>query len=322
MAKTSKKPAKTTEAKKPFDVYQNVTDSILADLESGVATWAKPWKSDGKACIASGLPLSLYSRKAYRGINIMILLGACAANGWSVPAFATFKQISEMGGKVLPGSKATYVYYMQTKLVDAKTDEEKARADENGQIKIFFQKGFAVLNIAQTEGLDVNVEDLKVVSNLPEDMGEIVDALSVDLRTGGDKAFYSPALDFVGMPKVEAFEIVEAYKATLLHEVTHWTGHGTRMNRKMEGGFGSQSYAYEELVAELGAAFLCAELGIAGRLQHAEYIGSWISLLKGDKRAFFRAASEAQKAVDWIREKVAAIPVNDNDEIEEMREAA
>jgi len=302
---------------KPSDIYQNVTDSILADMENGAVIWEQPW--------AMSLPLNMRTRKAYRGINIPLLMKACSYNGWSVPAFATFPQIVDMGGMVKAGSKATYVYHMQTTMVKAKTEDELARADEDGKIKIFFQKRYAVFNFEQVvfpEGKGPRIEDLKVESNLPEDMGEIVATLGVDLRTGGNEALYSPSHDFVGMPRVDAFDSLEAYKAVLLHEITHWTGHESRMDRKIGNAFGTKEYAFEELVAELGAAYLCAELGLPASLRHAGYIQNWIKLLKDDNRAFFRAASEAQKAVDWIREKVAAVPANENEIIEDMREAA
>ncbi|WP_173995772.1 zincin-like metallopeptidase domain-containing protein [Agrobacterium tumefaciens] len=303
--------------------YKIITDKILADLKSGVASWAKPWKTDSKGqkvSVSSGFPMNFSTRKQYRGINVWLLLSAVAANGFSTNAWATFKQVSAMGGTVKKGSKSEHVFF-QSKIEKEPTGAEGERINDNGKVEIWVLKGYSVFNLDQVEGVEIERGALATVSSLPEDTAELADALSVDLRHGGDQAFYSPAGDFVAMPKPEAFVSVDHYKATLFHEIGHWTGNEARLDRlKKTARFGNADYAFEELVAELSAAFLAMEYGIEAQLQHAEYIASWIKLLSDHDQAFYRAAAEAQKVLDFIRERAGTATTAE--EADQMREAA
>lgn len=302
--------------------YKIITDRILEDLKAGVAPWAKPWKVDGKGqkvAINSGFPMNFQTRKQYRGINVWLLLSAAQANGFSVNAWATFKQVSDMGGTVKKGSKSERVFF-QSKIEKEPTGAEGEKLNDNGKVEIWVLKGYSVFNLDQCEGIEIERGELKTVSTLPDDTAELADALSVDLRHGGDQAFYSPKGDFVAMPNPEAFVSVDHYKATLFHEIGHWTGSESRLAREFGKRFGDKAYAFEELVAELSAAFLAMEYGIEAQLQHAEYIATWIKLLSDHDQAFYRAAAEAQKVLDFIRERAGeAISAEQADQ---MREAA
>lgn len=301
--------------------YKQITDRILADLEAGVASWAKPWKVDAKGNkvpVSSGFPMNFSSRKAYRGINVWLLMSAAAEHGFGSNAWATFKQIAAMGGTVKKGSKSERVFFM-SKLEKEPTGAEGERVNDNGKVEIWVLKGYSVFNLDQVEGIEISKEELATVSTLPEDVSEFVDMLSVDVRHGGSQAFFSPAGDFVAMPKPEAFLSLDHYRATLYHEVGHWTGSEKRLAREFGKRFGDKAYAFEELVAELSAAFLAMEYGIEARLQHAEYIASWIKLLTDHEQAFYRAAAEAQRVLDFIREQAGSAT---SAEAEDMRQAA
>lgn len=282
--------------------YKIITDRILSELEQGVAPWAKPWKSEsangGKVSLNSPFPVNFSTRKQYRGINVWLLL----SSGFTSNLWATFKQITAMGGTVKKGSKSERVFFM-SKIEKEPTGKEGERVNDNGKVEIWVLKGYSVFNIEQVEGIELKAEELAVVSTLPQDTAELVDALSVDLRHGGNEAFYVPSKDYVSMPQPHQFETLDHYKATLFHEIGHWTGAESRLNREFGKRFGDKAYAAEELVAELSAAFLAMEFGIEAQLRHADYIASWIKLLGEHETAFYKAASEAQKVLDFIREQ-------------------
>jgi antirestriction protein ArdC len=295
--------------------YKLITDKIVSALEQGVAAWVKPWKSKG--AVVASMPMNFTTKTTYRGINTVMLYCACIDNGWDVPAFATFKQIKAAGGQVVKGAKGEHVYFMSKIEREPKTEEEAAKVNENGKYEQFILKGYTVFNIAQTEGLEVNIEGMAKPSEIPADVLDLCNVVGVKLAHGGDRAFYQPVTDKVTMPAPEAFETLSHYKATAFHEVGHATGHADRLNRTFGKKFGDQAYAYEELVAELSAAFLCMEFGVEGQLRHPEYIASWIKVLKDDDRAFYKAAADAQKALDWIRERAQL-----GNGADDMREAA
>jgi antirestriction protein ArdC len=301
--------------------YKIITDKILAELQNGVAPWAKPWKTDAKGNkvpVQSGFPMNFQTKKAYRGINVWLLMTAAAEQGFTCNAWATFKQVSAMGGTVKKGSKAERVFFM-SKMEKEPKGVEGERLNDNGKVEIWVLKGYNVFNLDQCEGIEIEREELTTVSSLPEDVSEFVSALNVDLRHGGAQAFYSPKGDFVGMPKIDDFASQDHYRATLYHEIGHWTGSETRLAREFGKRFGDKAYAAEELVAELSAAFLAMEFGIEAQLRHADYIGSWIKLLGDHEQAFYRAATEAQRVLDFIREKAGQAT---SAEQEDMRQAA
>lgn len=274
------------------DICQTITDDIIAQLEQGVAPWVKPWKDDG----SNGAPFNPVSKTFYRGVNFVYLSmrGLGRSNAW-----ITYKQAQAIGAFVKKGSKAVPVVFFKTMTVKDRTSgEDKA---------VPVIKSYSVFNLD-----DVELGDSKLVRDDGEDETpkpvisrltapeQVLADSGADIRHSGNRAFYVPSQDFIQLPNIEQFKTVPDYYATALHELTHWTGHESRMKRDFSGRFGDSSYAFEELVAELGAAMLCAHSGIDGKLQHASYIENWLQVLKNDKRAIITAASHAQKACDFI----------------------
>lgn len=279
-----------------FDVYQHVTDTILKSLETGTAPWVKPWK-DGNPAI--GAPRNAVSEKAYRGINIPLLLVSEMANGFNDSRWMTYKQAQEMGGNVRKGEKGTQIVFWRFLTVEDKHAD--ATGEEGPSKEIPFLRLYTVFNAAQCDGLPrVETPAPTIPAFHHARAAECFNANAPKLRHGGDRACYIPAIDTITLPPVEAFKDESNYWGTALHELTHWTGHESRLNRDLKNRFGSKAYAAEELIAEMGAAFLCASVGIEGKLQHAEYINNWIQIMKSDKRAIFTASSKAQQAADFI----------------------
>ena len=280
-----------------MSVYAQITGSILTQLREGAAPWVKPWSTmPGEV-----FPMNAISKRRYNGGNTFWLWGAIQAKGYSSVRFVTYKQALEAGGHVRKGEKANPVFYWsKSRIKDKATQEEK---------DIMWCKGYSVFNLDQCEGLDhLRAVPVTVVKNTAERHAAAeatIKATGSDLRHGGDKACYWPGFDRIDMPEFETFHNPEGYYSTLFHEHGHWTGHKTRLDRE---GISSpdrtpKKYAFEELVAELSAAFLCAEHGIDGELRHAGYIEHWIKLLSEDERAFISAASKAQKAADFIMQR-------------------
>jgi antirestriction protein ArdC len=294
------------------DVYSRITDRIIADLEQGVRPWLKPWSAEHaegritRPLRHNGIP--------YKGINVLMLWSAAAAKGYSAPLWLTFKQARELGGSVRAGEHGEMVVYadrIQRTETDAKGDEVEKT--------IPFLKGYTVFNAEQIDGLpaETYAKAEPPAVALPQRI-EAADrffaATGADIRHGGTRAYYAPQADIIQMPPFETFRDPESHAGTLAHELTHWTKHDSRLAR----GFGSQrfgepGYAREELVAELGSAFLCADLGITPEVtgDHAAYIAGWLTVLKGDKRFIFTAASQAQRAADYLHSlqpEVAAQP--------------
>ncbi|WP_454798680.1 ArdC family protein [Novosphingobium lindaniclasticum] len=282
-------------------LYDEVTTRIIAELEQGRVPWVQPWSSEAAAGPVAGLPVNALTRRGYSGINVLILWGAVIAGGWASQSWLTFRQALSAGGNVRKGEHGTQVVYADRFTPEA----EKARAQESGgdPRSIAFLKRFTVFNVAQCEGLPDDF--LAGPMALPEreivPVAEAVIAASgIDFRIGGDKAFYSPGADFVQVPPQQAFHDQVNFYRTALHELCHGVGHSSRLGRNLTGAFGSKDYAREEMVAEMGSAFLCASLGIVPTVRHADYIGAWLDVLREDNRAIFRAASMASKAADWL----------------------
>lgn len=277
------------------DIYAQVTEAIVADLSKGVRPWSKPWTSG-----PFGLPVR-HNGEPYRGINVVILWVAAMAKGYSSPRWMTYRQAQALGGQVKRGEKSTGVVY--AKAIDT-TDTNDSGEKVSGQV--FLTRSYSVFNAEQIEGLPEASPAVPVAAEpiSPIEVAErFFAATGAEFRYGGDKAFYSPRLDYIQMPPLSAFSDPYGFAATKAHELTHWTLHPTRLNRTQETlRFGNEAYAREELVAELGAAFLCATLGISAepRADHAEYIGDWLQVLQNDHRAIFTAAAQAQRAVDYL----------------------
>ncbi|MBN8818721.1 MAG: DUF1738 domain-containing protein [Sphingomonas sp.] len=305
---TSRKGAKdqADDAATGPDLYEAVTARIIGELEAGRFPWVQPWGLPGPDSAALGLPYNALTGRSYSGINILILWGALFESGYGAQGWITFRQALSAGGHVRRGERGVTVVYADRFIPEA----EKERAlTQGGEAKaIPFLKRFTVFNVDQCEGLVL--EPPANLSPLPErdvvPLGEAVIAASgVDFRIGGSKAYYAPATDVVQVPPQTAFFEQINYYRTCLHELTHATGHAKRLNRTLANSFGSKDYAREELVAEMGSAFLCAALGIMPTVRHADYLGAWLDVLREDNRAIVRAASQASKAADWLLERLS-----------------
>jgi antirestriction protein ArdC len=284
-------------------LYDEVTARIIAELEAGRVPWVQPWSSEVAAggSPVAGLPVNALTRRAYSGINVLILWGSVIAGGWASQGWLTFKQALAAGGNVRKGEHGTQVVYADRFTPEA--EKERARESGGDARSIAFLKRFTVFNVAQCDGLPGDFLGSPVA--LPEreivPVAEAVIAASgIEFRIGGTKAFYSPGQDFIQVPPQQAFHDQVNFYRTALHELTHGVGHSSRLNRNLTGAFGSKDYAREEMVAELGSAFLCASLGIVPTVRHADYIGAWLEVLREDNRAIFRAASMASKAAEWL----------------------
>jgi antirestriction protein ArdC len=285
------------------DLYQQVTNAIVAELEKGVAPWVRPWRTlDARF---GGGPFNGFTERGYRGVNVWLLLIAAAKKGFEDPRWFTYRQAQALGAQVRGGEKSTLVvFWKQNKLKE--TDQATGETKEK---TVPLLRSYNLFNAAQCDGI---APLGKVEESVPElryhEAKALLEKHGVDVRFGGDKAFFAPALDFIQMPRFESFESEEHYWGTMLHELTHWTGHKSRLDRDLSGRFGSNSYAAEELVAEMGAAFLCANLSVSGRLRHPEYIATWLAVLKEDKRAVFKASSLAQAASDFVLDRKVEQP--------------
>lgn len=279
------------------DTYQVVTDRIINLLEKGVVPWQKPWTAENS-------PKNLISLKEYRGINVFLL----NAMMYESPYFLTFKQAQQLGGNVKRGEKASPVVFW-------KWLETKDAQAPDGTKKVPFLRYYSVFNLSQCE--NIPVVKIPVVDGNKNSGNPIEKAEQIPIRMpkkpviqeGGARACYFPSLDRVDIPTSETFRSREDYYSTLYHELTHSTGHESRLNRKGVSGsegewsaFGSAPYAKEELVAEMGAAFLCGHAGIVQQTieNSAAYINSWMAKLKEDKKLVIQAAGQAQKASDFI----------------------
>ena len=282
------------------DVYTRVTDRIIADLEQGVRPWLKPWSAEN----ASGRitrPLRA-GGQPYKGINVLMLWGEAVASGYACPVWMTYKQAAEIGGQVRKGERGALVVY-----ADRIRKTETSESGEEVERDIPFMKGYTVFNCEQIDGLPAHFT--AAPSPAPPAFERVAAAerfaanTRADIRHGGGRAFYAVDADRVQLPPVESFRDAESYYATLLHELTHWTRHPTRLAREFgRKRWGDAGYAAEELVAELGAAFLCADTDVTPepRADHASYIASWLEVLKNDKRAIFTASAHAQRAADYL----------------------
>ncbi|MCO6388257.1 ArdC family protein [Aliihoeflea sp. 40Bstr573] len=284
-----------------IDIYQRVTDQIVAELENGVRPWLKPWNAEHAAGRITR-PLRA-NGVAYRGINILMLWASAVEKGFAAPLWLTYKQAQELGGQVRKGEKGSPVVYANT----ITRTEQDADTGEDVEHNIPFMKAYTVFNAEQVDGLPAHFYALQEPALDPvariEKAEMFFAATRADIRHGGNQAYYAIGEDRVQMPPFEAFRDAQSYYATLAHELTHWTRHPSRLDRSFgRKKWGDEGYAKEELVAELGAAFLSADLDITPepRADHASYIASWLKVLKDDKRAVFTAAAHAQRAADYL----------------------
>lgn len=281
------------------DYAAEVTARILADMETGTLPWEKPWKTDNTG--VAGVPMNALTGRSYRGINTLLLWIAGFALGTADLRFLTFKQAKDAGGSILKGAKGHKIYFYKPLAVKS----EDADGNETEK-QIPMLREYTVFHVSQTEGCELKAPAEIDLPAMPDDVCSFIEYLGADVRHGGDRACYIPASDRIHLPLPQDFKSADNYRATLYHELTHWTGGKPRLDREFKGFFGSKEYAREELLAELGGAFLCAEFGIEYQTQHASYLAHWLTILKEDKRAIFQAASKAQNAVDFIRARVVA----------------
>ena len=282
------------------NLYDEITRKIISELEAGRVPWVQPWGTSAARAQLT-MPRNAATGRNYSGINVLILWGAVIEHGFPGQSWLTFRQAFSLGGNVRKGERGTTVVYADRFIPEV----EKARSQETGEDAqtIPFLKRFTVFNTSQCENLP---DDIAAIAPPPPPrliepkVEALIKATGIDFRIGGDRAFYVPEHDYVQVPPPQAYFEPINWHRTALHEISHAAGHATRLNRDLSGSFGSRKYAFEELIAEISAAFCCASLGIVPTVRHADYIGSWLEVLREDKRAIVRAASQASKAADYM----------------------
>lgn len=282
-----------------FDVHQHITDQVVNAIEQGVGDFKLPWNRPAGSITR---PQNIASGQLYRGINVVTLWVEAQIRGYSVPVFGTYKQWQEAGCQVRRGEKASLVVFYKEYEVDPDLEAEH----DDG--KRWVAKGYWVFNAEQVDGYEL--PEMPQMSPVERDAR--VDAFMAGtgavVQHGGQSAHYDVKADQIQMPDEGLFtgtdtsSTTEAYYSTLLHEAVHWTGHKSRLDRELGMRFGKDAYAAEELVAELGAAFLCADLAVTPMLRddHAQYIDHWLNIMKADKKAIFTAAAKANQALEYL----------------------
>ena len=288
------------------DIYARITNQIVSQLEKGVRPWVRPWNAE-HAAGRIARPLR-HNGRPYNGINVLSLWASAMAQNFAAPVWMTFKQAMELDAHIRKGEKGSLVVYADSitrKETDEKTGDEIER-------EIPFLKGYIVFNVEQIEGLpEIFYAKAAATRDLVariEHAEDFFGSMGATIRHGGNQAYYKQELDYVQMPLFEAFRDAESYYSTLAHELTHWTKHPQRLDRDFgRKSWGDEGYSREELVAELGSAFLCAdfELHQEPREDNAAYIATWLEVLKHDNRAIFAVAAHAQRAADYLNQKAA-----------------
>jgi antirestriction protein ArdC len=281
-------------------LYADITARILSDLENGTAPWVKPWS----ATPGKNTPHNAATGRPYSGCNVILLW--LSHGRFTSPRYLTLKQANGLGGKIKKGEHGFTVYFVKQLTGKPKEGDETGKA-------FTMLRAYTVFNVDQCEGLPekiTNPAPIKPRHNDERDatIDEFLTLTGADIREGHGEAYFAPGGDFISMPAFAAFKSAAAFYGVNFHELAHWTGHKARLDRDLSGRFGNAAYAAEELIAELTAAFLCAEFDIDGELRHAAYIASWITLLKDDPKAFMTAASKAQAAATYLREIALAEP--------------
>lgn len=278
----------------PTDKFEIVTNKILSLMQQGIKPWQKQWY--GNPC------QNAVTKHLYRGVNPLLCTVDMLINQWEHPYFLTYKQAQEKGWQVKKGSKSVWIYF------GGKVAKENK---DTGELSFYStSKWFNVFNIEQVEGDGVNqhIDAIHKAQSINKDeriisVEEFIKAQKSKVQNMGDHAFYNASLDQIVVPQFEHFTSATAYYSTLCHEHIHWTAHESRLSRDLSGKFGSSKYAFEELIAELGAAFVCNHLKMEYDLQnHANYLNNWIQVLQSDNKAFMKAASLAQRATKYLLE--------------------
>ena len=271
-----------------MNIAQTITNSIIDQLEAGTAPWVKPWNSNG-----IDAPYNPIAKRYYNGINfIQLSMMPGSTHNW-----VTYKQAQSVGAQVRKGSKGVpVIYFSPLEVKDRVTDEVK---------KIPMLKTYTVFNADQVDGLELPAPAERTMNESIASCEAFIKTQRAIIKHGGDRAFYVPSADYIQLPELDQFKSSADYYATSLHELAHWTGHESRLNRDFSGRFGNEAYAFEELVAELGSAMLCAHLKIDGQLQHASYIASWLKVLKDDPKNILKASALAQKILTFTTKEEA-----------------
>jgi len=288
-----------------FNIHDHVTRQIVAAIEAGAGDWTMPWRRDAGALHR---PQNIASGNRYQGVNIISLWITAEARGYAAPLWGTYRQWQEKGAQVRKGERGTPIVFYKT----TEADSSDAGAETETAQRRMIARASWVFNAAQVDGYAPPVvEPVSAAPVSPVAAAEaLIAATGADIREGGERAYYSPKDDYIAVPDRTRFTGSEtstptdAWYATHLHELTHWTGAPSRLARELSTRFGSDAYAMEELIAELGSAFLCADLGLAAapRPDHAAYVASWLKVLKGDAKAIFTAASQADRAARFLME--------------------
>lgn len=280
------------------DLFQRITNQIIAAIESGAGVYKMPWNPKLCSGSAIGIPHNPVGHYGYRGINILSLWASQQENNYATPEWATFKQWQAAGAQVRKGEKGTVTVFfkaMDKGSVPLDSDDQQPR-------RHFIAKAAYVFNIAQVDGYEPPAPPILTPLERHAAADEFIQSSAAIIYHDSRHACYIPSRDEIHLPPEGAFFDAQGYYGVVLHELVHWTGHADRCARDLRNRFGCEAYAAEELIAELGAAFLCAQLGVSQepRIDHARYIESWLKILKHDKRAIFTAAAKANQAADYL----------------------
>lgn len=295
----------TTSSTQRFDVYEAITHQIITAIEAGVGQVQMPWHRSGASIHR---PANIASGNAYRGVNVIALWAAAANGGFDQGLWGTYRQWQERGAQVRKGEKSSLIVFY--KQFDAADDQDKRHdQQEQDSQRRFMAKASHVFNVAQVDGFVIDHPDQALDPVMRDQSAEgFIAGTGAIIREGGERAFYRPSDDTIAMPDRWRFtgtaesSPTEAWYSTLFHELTHWSGAASRLDRQFGERFGDDAYAMEEMVAEIGAAFLCGDLGITAepRTDHAAYVEHWLRIMKGDRKAIFTAASAASKAAEYL----------------------
>jgi antirestriction protein ArdC len=274
----------------PF-IYSSITNRIVAALEAGVLPWHRPWRSQGPSNAVSG--------KAYRGVNSLVLGLTAIERAYESSQWVTYRQAQRLGGHVRKGETATHVVWWEASAPHGAADDDED--SERRSHRYWLARTHPVFNVAQVDGLATTPPATTAPTPAAEAFDAALATYGADIRHGGDTAYYNPGGDFIGMPPRSAFDTADVYYGTLAHELIHHTGAPNRLARDLTGRFGTEAYAVEELVAEIGSAFVTGWFGIAHETRaNASYIANWLAVLQSDSRAVFRTAGQAQRAADYF----------------------
>ena len=296
--------------KQKKSIYETITEKIIDSLETGVTPWARPWEAN-----QYGIHRNAVTDRPYRGLNILLLNMVAMIKGFVDPRWLTFRNTEKLGGHVKKGEKGVGIIFW--KFVLAKQDganNVETGSEDDDQKVIPLVRMYTVFNVEQCEGLKIaKLEKEEINDSSHPDSERILGVPTI--KHGGSRAYYSKSRAFIALPVKDSFESLEFYYSTAFHEIVHWSGHKSRLNRKFGNRFADQDYAFEELVAEIGSAFLGANTGISfEEMRHPEYINSWLQILKKDSRAIFTAAAKAQTAADFVLDK-AGLFVSEDDQL-------